>query len=101
MTMSFEALLPLLPLLVVTATAVVAMLLIGIRRSHVLTATTTITGLLIATVTAAIMLSSTNQQVTPLLIIDQYSLFFTVVSCAAPDTSGIRSFMLLVWVFIV
>lgn len=90
--MTFDDLIPLMPLLVVTATAVVAMVLIGIRRSYVLTAATSITGLLIATVVAASMMSSTNQQVTPLLLIDQYSLFFTLVTCAAAMFIAILSF---------
>jgi len=92
MTISFSDLLPLLPLLIVTATSVVLMLLIGIRRSYVGTAATAITGLLIATVFAAVMLPYTNQQVTPLLIIDQYSLFFTIMVCALAMFISIFSF---------
>ncbi|MCH8263904.1 MAG: NADH-quinone oxidoreductase subunit N [Proteobacteria bacterium] len=83
MTMTLADLLPLTPLLIVSATAVLVMLQIGIRRSHTVTATIAVTGLLLATLAAALMMSATNQQVTPLLIIDQYSLFFTVVCCAA------------------
>ena len=83
MTMTLADLLPLLPLLIVSATAVLVMLQIGVRRSHTVTATIAVTGLLLATLAAALMMSATNQQVTPLLIIDQYSLFFTVVCCAA------------------
>ncbi|MCH7672141.1 MAG: NADH-quinone oxidoreductase subunit N [Proteobacteria bacterium] len=81
--MTLADLLPLLPLLIVSATAVLVMLQIGVRRSHTVTATIAVTGLLLATLAAALMMSATNQQVTPLLIIDQYSLFFTVVCCAA------------------
>lgn len=92
MTMTFDDLFPLMPLLIVTATAIIAMLMIGIRRSHVLTATVVITGLLIAAVTAASMMSVVDQQVTPLLIIDQYSLFFTVIICAAAMFIAILSF---------
>ena len=83
MTMTLADLLPLLPLLIVSATAVLMLLQIGVRRSHTVTATIAVTGLLLATLAAALMMSATNQQVTPLLIIDQYSLFFTVVCCAA------------------
>ncbi|MCH8175799.1 MAG: NADH-quinone oxidoreductase subunit N [Proteobacteria bacterium] len=81
--MTLADLLPLMPLLIVSATAVLVMLQIGVRRSHTVTATIAVTGLLLATLAAALMMSATNQQVTPLLIIDQYSLFFTVVCCAA------------------
>ena len=83
MTMTLADLLPLMPLLIVSATAVLMLLQIGVRRSHTVTATIAVTGLLLATLAAALMMSATNQQVTPLLIIDQYSLFFTVVCCAA------------------
>ena len=81
--MTLADLLPLLPLLIVSATAVLVMLQIGIRRSHTVTAVIAVTGLLLATLAAALLMSVTNAQVTPLLIIDQYSLFFTVVCCAA------------------
>jgi len=83
MIMTLADLLPLLPLLIVSATAVLVMLQIGIRRSHTVTAAIAVTGLLLATLAAALLMSVTNAQVTPLLIIDQYSLFFTVVCCAA------------------
>jgi len=92
MITSFDDLLPLLPLLIVTATSVVAMLMIGIRRSYIATGTITITGLLAATLVAVSMMDWTNQQVTPLLIIDQYSLLFTVVICAAAMILAVLSF---------
>lgn len=92
MTMTLNDLLPILPLLIVSTTAVVVMLQIGIRRSHTATATITVTGLLLATVAAAVLMSSMNQQVTPLLIIDQYSLFFTVICCAAAMFIAILSY---------
>lgn len=88
----FSDLLPLLPMLLVTATSIAVMLLIGIRRSYVGTAATAITGMLLAAVIAAIMLPYTNQQVTPLLIVDQYSLFFTVVITALAMLIAILSF---------
>lgn len=92
MTMTFDDLIPLMPLLIVTATAIVAMLMIGIRRSYLTTSAITITGLLIAAVLAASMMDNTNQQVTPLLIIDQFSLFFSIVVCAAAMFIAIMSF---------
>lgn len=92
MITSFDDLLPLLPLLIVTATSVAAMLMIGIRRSYIATGTITITGLLAATLVAVSMMDWTNQQVTPLLIIDQYSLLFTVVVCAAAMILAVLSF---------
>lgn len=92
MTMTFADLLPLTPLLIVTATSVLAMLMIGIRRSYITTASIVITGLLAATLVAAAMMSWTNQQITPLLIIDQYSLLFTLVVCAAAMLIAVLSF---------
>jgi len=89
---SFSDLLPLSPLLIVIATSIVLMLLIAIRRSYVGTSATAITGLLLATIVAAAMLPYTNQQVTPLLIVDQYSLFFTLVICALAVFIAILSF---------
>ncbi|PCJ28684.1 MAG: NADH-quinone oxidoreductase subunit N [SAR86 cluster bacterium] len=92
MTMTFDDLLPLMPMLIVTATAIIAMLMIGVKRSYLLTSAITITGLLLASVVAAAMLPFTNQQITPLFIIDHYSLFFTVVMCASAMFISILSF---------
>jgi len=92
MNMTFADLIPLLPLLIVTGTAVLAMVVVGIRRSYPVTAGITITGLLIATIAAALLMPDTNRQITPLLVIDQYSLFFTVVVCAAAMFIAILSF---------
>ena len=86
MTMTSADLIPLLPLLVVTGTAVLLMAAIGIRRQYRLAVTITVSGLLLAAAVAVWMLfngEQGGQQVTPLLIIDQYSLFFTVVCCAS------------------
>ena len=92
MITSFNDLLPILPLLIVTATSVIAMMMIGIRRSYIVTGSITITGLLVATLVAVSMMDLTNQQVTPLLIIDQYSLLFTVVVCASAMILAVLSF---------
>jgi len=82
----------LLPLLLVTGTVVVAMTAIGVKRDYTSAAIITITGLLIAAIAAAVLMPGTNQQVTPLLIIDQYSLFFTVVTCASAMFIAILSY---------
>ncbi|MDB0051560.1 NADH-quinone oxidoreductase subunit N [Gammaproteobacteria bacterium] len=92
MITSFNDLLPILPLLIVTATSVIAMMMIGIRRSYIATGSITIIGLLVATLVAVSMMDLTNQQVTPLLIIDQYSLLFTVVVCASAMILAVLSF---------
>ena len=82
----------LLPLLLVTGTVVVAMTAIGIKRDYTSAAIITITGLLLSAIAAAVLMPGTNQQVTPLLIIDQYSLFFTVVTCASAMFIAILSY---------
>ncbi|MEX0963408.1 MAG: NADH-quinone oxidoreductase subunit N [Pseudohongiellaceae bacterium] len=92
MTITFDDLLPLLPLLIVTATSVIVMLMIGIRRSYITSSAITITGLLAATLVAVSMMDWTNQQITPLLIIDQYSLLFTVIVCASAMLIAILSY---------
>ncbi len=89
---SFDDLLPLLPLLIATASVVLTMLAIGVRRSFIASAAITIIGLLIALIVALRMMPYTNQQITPLFIIDQYSLLFTVVSCATAVFIAILSF---------
>lgn len=89
---SFDDLLPLLPLIIATITVVVTMVVIGIRRSFIVSGALTILGLLLAAFVAMVMLPWTNQQVTPLLIIDQYSLVFTAVTCIATMFIGIFSF---------
>ncbi len=92
MITSFDDLLPLMPLLLASATAVIAMLFIGIRRNYLLTAAIVITGLIVTALFAAVMMPYTNQQVTPLLIVDQYSLFFVVVCCLAATFVAVLSF---------
>ena len=92
MTMTFSDLLPLMPLLMVTGTAVVAMTIVAIKRSYGLTVLVTVAGLLLSALVAANMMSFTNQQVTPLLLIDQYSLFFTVVTCLSAAAIAILSY---------
>ena len=89
---SFDDLLPLLPLLIVSLTVVITMIVIGIRRSFILSGTLTILGLLLAAVVAMVMLPWTDQQVTPLLVIDQYSLLFTVITCVASMFIAVFSF---------
>jgi NADH-quinone oxidoreductase subunit N len=89
---SLDDLLPLLPLLITTVTVVLTMLSIAIRRSFVVCAAITIIGLSIAALVALRMSAFTDQQITPLFIIDQYSLVFTVISCVAGLFVAILSF---------
>ncbi|MDG2140904.1 MAG: NADH-quinone oxidoreductase subunit N [Gammaproteobacteria bacterium] len=80
MTITLDDLIPLFPLLAATLTVVLAMVAVGIKRSYLLAAVITVGGLLIATVCAFGLLPGANFQVTPLLIIDEYSLFFTGIT---------------------
>ena len=90
--MSLADLIPLLPLIMATATVVVTMLAIAARRNYVVSATITIVGLLLSAITAMVLLPDTNQQVTPLVVIDQYSLLFTAVCCLLAAAIAILSF---------
>lgn len=92
MTISFADLIPLLPIIITTATVVLAMLGIAIRRSYLLTAAITIIGLLVAVLAALWLMPDTQQQVTPLIIIDRYSLIFTVVVGLAAACLAILGF---------
>ena len=92
MDITLADLVPLLPLLITTGTAVVAMVTIGIKRNFGITAVITIIGLSFATLSAAYLIPSTNSQVTPLMVVDQYSLFFTVVTCATAMFIAIFSY---------
>ena len=92
MNLTFSDFLPLMPLIIVTSTVVLAMAAIGIRRSYILTVGVTVIGLLLAAIGAAVIMPYTNKQVSPLMIIDQYSLFFTVIICVAAMFIAIFSF---------
>ena len=71
MNLTFSDFLPLMPLIIVTSTVVLAMAAIGIRRSYILTVGVTVIGLLLAAIVAAVIMPYTNKQVSPLMIIDQ------------------------------
>ena len=92
MTMTWSDLIPLLPILLSTGTVVIAMLMIGIRRHYALTAAITIIGLITAAIAALVLMPDTNSQITPLLIIDKFSLFFSFVVCIAGLFIAILSF---------
>ena len=92
MDITLADLIPLLPLLITTGTVVVSMTVIGIKRDYGLTVAITIAGLLLAALSAAYLMPSTNLQVTPLMVVDQYSLFFTVVTCATAMFIAILSY---------
>jgi len=83
MAITLADLIPLQPLLLVTLTVVIVMSAIAARRNYLGAYLVTAAGLLVAAFTAFyMMLPSADYQVTPLLIVDSYSLFFTGLICA-------------------
>jgi NADH-quinone oxidoreductase subunit N len=82
----------LLPFLTLTATAVVVMLVIAFRRSHVTTFILTLTGLGLSFLSLFPVAQASPREVTPLLIIDGYSLFYTGMIVAAAFVVVLLSF---------
>ena len=66
----------LLPLIVVAAASVVILLMIAIHRNHAITAVITMIGLALAFLTIPLASTQAPRQITPLLIIDRYALFY-------------------------
>ena len=84
MITSFADLLPLLPLLTVTGAAVGVMLAISLWRQYRFIMLLSLGGLLLTALSAFWLLDGPAQQVTPLIIVDRFNLFFTIlVSLAA------------------
>ncbi|HEX5410534.1 MAG TPA: NADH-quinone oxidoreductase subunit N [Terriglobia bacterium] len=90
--MNATDLIAMLPLLVVTAAAVVVMVAICIRRSHLLAVWLTAAGLIVAFVSLWKAASVSPAQVTPLLIIDDYALFYIGLIIAATLVTVILSY---------
>jgi len=78
--MDFTAL---LPLIVISATALLLMLVIAFYRSHAFAALLTLAGIALSFYTLTKVYGIAPRQVTTLLIIDRYSLFFTGLVLAA------------------
>ncbi len=76
-------LIALLPLLILTGTAILAMLAIAIRRNHRLVFLLTVAGLLGALALVPMAANMTPRTVTPLLLVDRYALVFTALALAA------------------
>src|SRR5262245_35060535 len=66
----------LLPLIVVAIASVVVLLMIAIHRNHAITAVITMIGLALAFLTIPLASTQAPRQITPLLIIDRYALFY-------------------------
>lgn len=77
--MNTDQLLLLLPALVVTATTVLCMLAVAIHRRHLVSCVITAAGLSLALLSLIVAMPLAPQEVTPLLRVDAFSLFFTVL----------------------
>jgi len=73
----------LLPLLILAATAVVVMLAVAVHSSHAVAASLTFLGLAISFASLWIRAPGLPRQVTPLLVLDGYALFYTGLIVAA------------------
>ena len=76
MTLILENFQALLPLLITCGTTVFVMLAIAIKRNHWWNATVTVIGLNIALLSCYFALKVIPQTITPLFVVDGFSLFF-------------------------
>lgn len=77
--MTGEQLLLLLPIILVTATTVLTMLMVAAKRRHALSCVITAVGLTLSLLSLFIVIPLAPQEVTPLLRVDGFSLFFTAL----------------------
>ena len=77
--MTGEQLLLLLPIILVTATAVLTMLMVAIKRHHAISCVISAVGLILSILSLLIVVPLVPQEVTPLLRVDTFSLFFTAL----------------------
>ncbi|MBV8050827.1 MAG: NADH-quinone oxidoreductase subunit N [Acidobacteriaceae bacterium] len=85
-------LIALLPVLVISATAVVVMLGIAFKRSHVLAAALTLAGLAGAFVSIFRAVPLAPRQVTSLLLVDRFALFYMGLIIASAFVVAVLSF---------
>lgn len=88
-SVDFQAL---MPLLIIAGTAIVVMLVIALRRNHLLTAVLTLLGLLIALGSLRTAEPVAPRQITPLLMVDHYALFYIGLIIAASVAVVILSY---------
>src|SRR5580658_2883194 len=90
--MNTNDLLALLPLLLIAASAVVLMLGIAFRRSPALAAGFTLAGLTAAFVSIWAAVPIVPRQVTPLLLVDKYALFYIGLIVASAAAVALLSY---------
>lgn len=83
MRMHSADLLALLPLVIVAATSILVMVGIAIRRSHLLALLLTLAGLIAAFAALWFAAPLTPRQVTPLVIVDRFALFYIALNLSA------------------
>ena len=91
-TITFADLIPLQPLLIATLTVVLVMSAVAVKRNYVVAYRITLMGLIVAGLVSFYLMPIANYQVTPLLIINAYSLFFTGVICLTAASICVFSF---------
>ncbi|MBL4865744.1 MAG: NADH-quinone oxidoreductase subunit N [Pseudomonadales bacterium] len=79
MDMTSEHIVALLPIILITATSVIVMLLAAFLRNHKLVASVTVIGLLAALWSLSLQLNAPPLQITPLLLVDPYSVFYAAI----------------------
>lgn len=90
--MSSADLFALLPLLVISATTVIVMLTIAFYRRHAFTALLTLAGLVFAFISLSSVAPILPRRITPLFIMDGYSLFYMGLLFASSLVVGIFSY---------
>jgi len=92
MTFTLENFQALLPLLITCATTIFVMLAIAIKRNHWWNATVTVIGLNIALLSSYYALKVIPQTITPLFVVDGFSLFFSgLIIIAALGTATLTN----------
>ena len=91
--MTAADLIALCPLILIAALAIAIMLVIAFHRNHLLTATLTAAGILLAFLTVfVISLPLAPRQITPLLVLDHFALFYMGLIFAASLAIAILSY---------
>jgi NADH-quinone oxidoreductase subunit N len=90
--MNATDILALLPLLLIAATSVAVILGIAAKRSHALTAALTLTGLTAAFVSIGAAVPLVPRQVTSLLLVDGYALFYMGLIIASAAAVAVLSY---------
>ncbi|TAM11198.1 MAG: NADH-quinone oxidoreductase subunit NuoN [Nevskiaceae bacterium] len=92
MNFTSDSWIALLPILVTSVTVVATMLAIAIRRNHKWNATICVAGLNLALLSCLLALNVAPQQVTGLLVIDKFALFYDVIVLGAALATATLSF---------